>query len=637
MITRSRFKKAGAGWAAPALEAFQADDSVNNQMRLKTFRPAGVGQAVVAHSCGENFVQKADLLGTELVLTPGAVGQRLVYGLELALEHIAGDGPAGFQPLGGKHREGLGAFAPGAVVENTVPDAVAGGNDRAGVIEAGINRFGRLVFNNGLVGIGAHVVHPLVHDFQAHALDVELVEVIRRLVADANEPDGLVVGVAHVIDNALAHGKALHRVVHVEHRLQPVAEVEHRNVDLPVEHLPRFVQGGNGLEVAFVTRGRPVAVGQHDVAATPGVEVVGGGVTHKRIAFLHHVLGRLPAADGGVELEELFGVDLAFDKRLEAVLNANVVDRAAGKAVVVGAVDVAQVVHVGPLDFKNVGQRFPVFGMTGFAVVRVERQGRQAAPCGHAFGHAGGGAVAHGQLGFFERIAHFIGGVEAHQQAAVGGGVPERIVAVGHVHVVLKQLAVAHVNGLGHQVGIVPAGDGRVDEAGLVLAVYVLRDGTAGRVHAHGVFGQAKALDEVFLGHERSFAANLQFVVVAGARAAGIGNGVPQPQRGGFHGAAVGPAALGVAYAHPALKVIDQAAAPAAGVGIGAGRTDQVGIGQHGVAVEKAVDGAALDAHHKIDLVAVDGDGGGQIIGAAAVGGPVGPAAVGGAVVPGGE
>src|SRR5690625_6673859 len=76
MITRSRFKKAGAGWAAPALEAFQADDSVNNQMRLKTFRPAGVGQAVVAHSCGENLVQKADLPGTELVLPPGAVGDR---------------------------------------------------------------------------------------------------------------------------------------------------------------------------------------------------------------------------------------------------------------------------------------------------------------------------------------------------------------------------------------------------------------------------------------------------------------------------------------------------------------------------------------------------------------------------------
>src|SRR5699024_12309814 len=94
----------------------------------------------------------------------------------------------------------------------------------------------------------------------------------------------------------------------------------------------RFVQGGNGLEVAFVTRGRPVAVGQHDVAATPGVEVVGRGVTHKRIAFLHHVLGRLPAADGGVELEEQLGDELAFDKRLEAVLNANDDDSAAGKA-----------------------------------------------------------------------------------------------------------------------------------------------------------------------------------------------------------------------------------------------------------------------------------------------------------------
>src|SRR5699024_10705999 len=98
------------------------------------------------------------------------------------------------------------------------------------------------------------------------------------------------------------------------------ADVENGDVDLAMKDLAGFVQGGDRLEVAAVTRRRGAAVAEHDVAAAPRVEVLRGGVAKERISFLHHFLGRLPAADGGVELEELLGVDLALDEGTQAVL-----------------------------------------------------------------------------------------------------------------------------------------------------------------------------------------------------------------------------------------------------------------------------------------------------------------------------
>ena len=88
----------------------------------------------------------------------------------------------------------------------------------------------------------------------------------------------------------------------------------------------------------------------------------------EREALLHHLARVLPAADLEVEVEELVRRDLAFLQRLQAVLHADVVPGRARRAVGVDAVDVAQVVVVGPADRGDVALRLVVLLVGRLAV-----------------------------------------------------------------------------------------------------------------------------------------------------------------------------------------------------------------------------------------------------------------------------
>src|SRR5699024_9572117 len=157
--------------------------------------------------------------------------------------------------------------------------------------------------------------------------------------------------------------------------------------------------------------------------------------------------------------------------------------------------------------------------------------------------------------------------------------------------------AVANVDGLGDHVRVGALGHGRIDQAGVVLAIDVLLNGPARAAKANGVVGHAVALDEAFLGHQRGFAADFEIVVLAGAGARRVGDGVAQTEHHGFHGAARRPPALSMTDADAALKMIEQAAVPAAGVAVGTTAANASRVGQHRVAGYEAIDGAALDAH----------------------------------------
>jgi hypothetical protein len=118
------------------------------------------------------------------------------------------------------------------------------------------------------------------------------------------------------------------------------------------------------------------------------------------------------------------------------------------------------------------------------------------------------------------------GDVETEDGLAHGRVAPPFVLPVGHLEVVLQQLAIADVDRLGDHVGVGVLRDGGVKEPGVVLAVDVLLDGPAGAAHADRVEGRAVALDELLLGHEGRLAAELEVVVGAGPGAAGPQHGV---------------------------------------------------------------------------------------------------------------
>ena len=196
-------------------------------------------------------------------------------------------------------------------------------------------------------------------------------------------------------------------------------------------------------------------------------------------------------------------------------------------AVGVDAVDVAQVVVVGPADRGDVALRLVELLVRRLAVQRVHRQRRQAAPGRDALGRAHGRAVAQRRLQRRQRIidlrvvAHVVLlGVHADEPGAVLGGAPLRVRAVGGVHVVLEQFAVADVDGLRDHVGVALHRQQAVEHARVVLRDQVLLDRTARAAQAHGVQRHAVALDEALLGHHRGLAGQVHVVVGAGVVAA---------------------------------------------------------------------------------------------------------------------
>ena len=408
-----------------------------------------------------------------------------------------------------------------------------------------------------------------------------------------------------------------------------MAPVDDRDVDVTLELHARRVGGVHRLDVALAARGgRGAAVGaQVHVARAPRVEVVERERALEGEALGHHLGRLLPAADLRVEVEELGRGDHPGAQRLEPVLDADVVPRDPGVAVVAGAVDVAGVVPVGPLDaLRPLGQLVEVVDV---GERRVQREGRQPEPARLALHQRGGrrGRVTVHHLvaeGGVQRVQPVplldlargevlreVGAVQPDDRLAHLGIAPLRVVAVGGVEVVLEQLAVAHVDRLGDHVRVRVLGDGRVDEASVVLGVDVLLDGATRAADRDRVVGHAVRLDRQLLEHQRRLAAHLQVVMGAGAGAARPHDAVALAEQvGRQHGAGAG-GALVVADADPALEAEHQAAVPQRVVG--GGRVGLADRGQHGDAVDEPVDGAALPAHDERNGLAVHRRGGGDV------------------------
>ena len=288
------------------------------------------------------------------------------------------------------------------------------------------------------------------------------------------------------------------------------------------------------------------------------------------------------AADRVVEVEELVDGDGAAVHGVEAVLDADVVDRAVGVAgrgvgaerddveVLEGAAEPCRV-RVGGVDLVG---RYP--GVAGRGVehgaeVTLER----------ATGRGGVVAGDRPLLAFVERPAGRGGEVAGEEQAVgdlVGGG-GEVGVGVDGGDAVEELRVVLH-----HEVGHGAAGPAAVADGELHLAEQL--DDPLGR-HHHGLAGDdVLALDG------------------AGGEARGD-DGVPREQQGGLDGRCSGEA-LAVAGAASVGEADHEAAVP--------GRVE-VGVGGAGRAVEdgervgRAVDDALLDADERGDVLAVDGRG----------------------------
>ena len=187
------------------------------------------------------------------------------------------------------------------------------------------------------------------------------------------EPDHLVRRVPVVVQQPLPRRERLVRVVHVQERLEVVAPVDHRDVELPAEDHPRPVGRVLRLPVTLVSRrrSRPAVRREEHVARAPDVRRLGRAEgCDVRAPLLHHVRRAFPRADVRVQVEELRRRDRAALDRGEPVLDAHVVPRRACEARLVGAVDVHQVAPVRPLD-RPVDSR--VVAGRG-AEVRVERE-----------------------------------------------------------------------------------------------------------------------------------------------------------------------------------------------------------------------------------------------------------------------
>ena len=227
---------------------------------------------------------------------------------------------------------------------------------------------------------------------------------------------------------------------------------------------------------------------------------------------------------------------------------------------------------------------------------RVERQRGEPAPPVDALAVAGRPEpVGVGDRGV---------GVEPLEPFAVLPVGPLGVGAVGDVHVVLEQLAVADVNRLGDHVGVGVLRDPRVEQPGVVLPVDVLLDRAARSPDADRVARHAVALDELLLGHQRRLAAQHEVVVDAGPGPARVDDRVALAQPVVVEGASArGP--LPVSDPDPAVEGVDGALVPKRGVGLVA-RALAEGR-QHRERVDEAVDRPALAAHHVVHLAPVHG------------------------------
>ncbi len=158
------------------------------------------------------------------------------------------------------------------------------------------------------------------------------------------------------------------------------------------------------------------------------------------------------------------------------------------------------------------------------------------------------------------------------------------------------------MDGLGDHVRIGVLWDSGIDQAFVVLSIYVLLDGAARTTQAHGVDGKVVQLDKPLLHHQRRLAAQHEVVVGARLGARRIDDGVALGQAIFVQHSTSAGVALVVTDGHATLEVVDQFAVPGRGVQI-------IGTGverrQHSDAVDKAVDSAPLPAHDIVHREAV--------------------------------
>jgi len=100
-----------------------------NRSGLKTGGTARIGTVIVADALRVDCLQSCHLLRRKALAAVGAVIQRLGYRLELALEHVPGDGATRLDPRGGVDREFPGAGAFATVIQDAAPDVLPGRND----------------------------------------------------------------------------------------------------------------------------------------------------------------------------------------------------------------------------------------------------------------------------------------------------------------------------------------------------------------------------------------------------------------------------------------------------------------------------------------------------------------------------
>ena len=274
--------------------------------------------------------------------------------------------------------------------------------------------------------------------------------------------------------------------------------------------------------------------------------------------------GRFHEPTVAFSLRNSAGVSLAARERAEPVLDAGVVPRHAREPVRADAVDVAEVVPVRPLDRRDRGRVVERLPRPGRAEVRVERERGQPAPAPDALRAAGSAAAV--------RVRHGRAGVHPLEPRPVRPRGPLRVGAVGDVHEVLEQLAVADVDRLRDHVGVRVLRDRRVDDpARVVLGVDVLLDRAAGAADADGVERDAVGLDEPLLRHDRRLAAEHEVVVRRRARAARVDDGVALGQGRVVEVAAAADRPLLVPDRDAAVERVEEAAVPERQVGRGRG------------------------------------------------------------------
>src|SRR5574342_647187 len=239
----------------------------------------------VADPLGEDLVQPRPLPLAEGHPAVGTVGEGPVHRLQRALEDVAADAAPGLDARGGVELEdqavvprGGGAGARRRVVEDPAPGVGTPVEERAVAGEAGVLRLGGPRLDDAPMRVAVHGADPAVQEVESLPGGVEGAvpgEPHRVHAGALGEPDHLVVGVAGLVQPPLPGGEGLLGVVHVEHRLQVVADVDDGEVELAQEDVAAPVGGAHrGQAPLGARRRRPGgAVGREGhVLHGPGVE-----------------------------------------------------------------------------------------------------------------------------------------------------------------------------------------------------------------------------------------------------------------------------------------------------------------------------------------------------------------------------